>query len=54
MCWLVGQRVILNQIQLKCDAPTDDIDYKVRFCENIRIKWLKLYSVRCQLFKNAT
>ncbi len=37
MCWLVGQRVILNQIQLKCDAPRDDIDYKVRFCENIHV-----------------
>ncbi len=41
MCWLVGQRVILNQIQLKCDAPTDDIDYKVRFVKISSIKWLK-------------
>lgn len=27
MCWLSGQRVILNQIQLKCPAPLDDQDY---------------------------
>lgn len=43
MCWLVGQRVILNQIQLKCDAPTDDIDYKVRFCENIQYQMAENY-----------
>ena len=36
MCWLSGQRVLLKQIQLKCDAPLDDQDYKVRFCENIQ------------------
>ena len=36
MCWLSGQRVILNQIQLKCPAPLDDQDYKVRFCEQIK------------------
>ena len=36
MCWLSGQRVLLNQIQLKCDSPLDDQDYKVRFCENIQ------------------
>ena len=36
MCWLSGQRVILNQIQLKCAAPENDQDYKVRFCENIQ------------------
>ena len=36
MCWLSGQRVLLNQIQLKCDSPIDDQDYKVRFCENIQ------------------
>ena len=35
MCWLSGQRIVLNQIQLKCSAPVDDQDYKVRFCENI-------------------
>ena len=36
MCWLSGQRILLKQIQLKCDAPPDDQDYKVRFCENIQ------------------
>lgn len=35
MCWLTGQRVRLNRIDLKCNAPLDDQDYKVRFCENI-------------------
>lgn len=36
MCWLCGQRVVLNRIQLKCDAPEDDNDYKVRFCDDIQ------------------
>ena len=36
MCWLSGHRVLLNQIQLKCNSPIDDQDYKVRFCENIQ------------------
>lgn len=36
MCWLSRQRVFIQQIQLKCDAPLDDHDYKVRFCENIQ------------------
>src|SRR5690606_35073319 len=35
ICWLSGQRILLNQIQLKCAAPLDDFDYKVRFCEQI-------------------
>lgn len=35
MCWLSGQRIPLLHIQLKCEAPLDDRDYKVRFCENI-------------------
>ena len=35
MCWLTGQRITLNRIELKCNAPQDDQDYKVRFCENI-------------------
>ena len=26
MCWLSGQRVLLNQIQLKCNSPIDDQD----------------------------
>ena len=43
MCWLIGQRVILHQIQLKCDAPTNDIDYKVRFCENIQYQMTENY-----------
>src|SRR5690606_41573860 len=33
--WLSGQRILLNQIQLKCPAPLDDFDYRVRFCEQI-------------------
>lgn len=36
ICWLSGQRIVLNQIQLKCPAPLDDQDYKVRFCEKIK------------------
>lgn len=36
MCWLSGQRILLKQIQLKCNAPLDDQDYKVRFCEDIQ------------------
>lgn len=36
ICWLSGQRLIINKIQLKCTAPLDDHDYKVRFCENIQ------------------
>lgn len=36
ICWLSGQRLIINKIQLKCAAPLDDHDYKVRFCENIQ------------------
>ena len=35
LCWLSGQRILLNQIQLKCAAPLEDFDYKVRFCEQI-------------------
>ncbi|WOE32394.1 MULTISPECIES: AraC family transcriptional regulator [unclassified Acinetobacter] len=36
MCWLTGQRLLIQKIQLKCTAPEDDHDYKVRFCENIQ------------------
>lgn len=36
MCWLCGQRVMLNRIQLKCAEPEDDSDYKVRFCDDIQ------------------
>ncbi len=36
MCWLAGQRILIKQIQLKCDAPLDDQDYKVRFCQDIQ------------------
>ncbi len=36
ICWLSGQRILLKQIQLKCAAPDDDSDYKVRFCEQIK------------------
>lgn len=35
ICWLADQRIILNQLQLKCDPPIDDLDYRVRFCEKI-------------------
>lgn len=35
ICWLVDQRILLNQLQLKCTPPEDDSDYRVRFCENI-------------------
>ena len=35
MCWLADQRILLKQLQLKCTAPDDDQDYRVRFCENI-------------------
>lgn len=36
MCWLCGQRIVLNRIQLRCVAPSDDHDYKVRFCDDIQ------------------
>ena len=36
MCWLSGQRIVLNCIQLKCHAPADDSDYKIRFCDDIQ------------------
>jgi AraC-like DNA-binding protein len=36
MCWLSRQRILIHQIQLKCDVPQDDQDYKVRFCEHIQ------------------
>ncbi len=35
ICWLADQRITLNQIQLKCEPPIDDQDYRVRFCEKI-------------------
>lgn len=43
MCWLSGQRVVLNQIQLRCDPPIDDRDYKVRFCENMQYQMAENY-----------
>ncbi|WP_213033189.1 AraC family transcriptional regulator [Acinetobacter sp. ANC 5054] len=43
ICWLSGQRIILNQIQLKCDEPYDDHDYKVRFCEKIQYQATQNY-----------
>lgn len=36
LCWLSGQRIVLNRIQLKCLPPEDDSDYKVRFCDDIQ------------------
>ena len=35
MCWLASQRIPLNQIQLKCEKPIADEDYRIRFCSNI-------------------
>lgn len=35
ICWLTGQRIPLNRIHVRCHAPTDDQDYRVRFCEKI-------------------
>jgi hypothetical protein len=35
ICWLADQRILLKQLQLKCTAPEDDQDYRVRFCEHI-------------------
>ena len=43
ICWLSGQRILLNQIQLKCDQPIDDLDYKIRFCENIHYQATQNY-----------
>lgn len=36
MCWLSGQRIVLNRIQLKCRPPADDSDYRTRFCDDIQ------------------
>jgi len=36
ICWLTSQRLLIHTIQLKCDQPEDDVDYKIRFCENIQ------------------
>ncbi len=33
MCWLTGQRIAILNMQLKCAAPQDDADYRVRFCD---------------------
>lgn len=35
MCWLTGQRILIQKIQLKCPPPINDHDYKIRFCEQI-------------------
>lgn len=35
MCWLADQRILIDNIQLRCAAPSDDQDYRVRFCEKI-------------------
>lgn len=35
MCWLTGQRILINRMELKCTKPEDDQDYRIRFCENI-------------------
>lgn len=35
MCWLASQRIPLNSIQLKCEKPLTDEDYRIRFCSNI-------------------
>ena len=43
MCWLTGQRVSLNKMELRCDPPTDDLDYRVRFCEDIQYQAAENY-----------
>ena len=43
ICWLADQRILLNSIQLKCSPPLDDLDYRVRFCENIQYQANKNY-----------
>ena len=43
MCWLSGQRIPFNQLQLRCTAPADDSDYKVRFCDDIQYDALENY-----------
>lgn len=35
MCWLTGQRIAILNMQLKCAAPQDDADYRVRFSDEI-------------------
>ena len=35
MCWLTGQRIAILNMQLKCNAPVDDTDYRIRFCDQI-------------------
>ena len=37
MCWLTGQRIAILNMQLKCAAPQDDADYRVRFCDQMDI-----------------
>ncbi|NUG10484.1 AraC family transcriptional regulator [Acinetobacter seifertii] len=36
MCWLVDQRIGLNNIAVRCSKPNDIQDYLVRFCEDIK------------------
>ncbi|TCM61443.1 AraC-like DNA-binding protein [Acinetobacter calcoaceticus] len=36
LCWLADQRLNIEKIELKCAAPVDDQDYRVRFCEAIQ------------------
>ncbi|WP_343568189.1 AraC family transcriptional regulator [Acinetobacter sp.] len=36
MCWLVDQRIGLNNIAVRCPKPNDIQDYLVRFCEDIQ------------------
>lgn len=35
ICWLAEQRIVIHAIHLKCEAPVDDLDYKIRFCKKI-------------------
>jgi AraC-like DNA-binding protein len=61
ICWLSGQRVILDKIELRCMQPLDDQDYRVRFCEKIyygasqnRIEFSRHYlEIKIKKDKNA-
>lgn len=35
ICWLADQRILIQQMHLRCPPPQDDQDYRVRFCEKI-------------------
>lgn len=35
LCWLVDQRLLIQRIDVRCQQPTHDQDYRVRFTANI-------------------